>query len=133
MVSTYFLNCIMGNVFKTKTSPALPSKVYLGLSKTTPTMSGTGITEPAAAAGYARVELKNLSVPNNGIITNNIEVSFPKSTAEWGTVTHFVLYDAATGGNFLLSEKLAKSRTVEEDVIVILETGKLKFTLKNVS
>lgn len=133
MVSTHFLNCIMGNVFKTKTSPALPSKVFLGLSKTTPTVSGTGITEPSSAAGYTRIELTNLSIPNTGVITNNSEVSFPKSSAEWGTITHFVLFDAATGGNFLLSERLSKPRSVEEAVIVILERGKLKLTLKNVS
>ena len=46
MTSTYFLNCIMGNVFQTKLSPGLPSKVYLGLSSSAPDVDGSGATEP---------------------------------------------------------------------------------------
>ena len=60
MTSTYFLNCIMGNVFMTKLSPTLPKKVYLGLSSTAPQVDGTGVSEPLASAGYQRVELTNL-------------------------------------------------------------------------
>lgn len=134
MVSTYFLNCIMGNVFKSKTSPALPTRFYLGLSTSTPTLTGSGVSEPPTAAGYRRIELTNvLTVPSNGVISNKSEISFPKSSVSWGTITHFVLFDSATGGNFLLSEQLTKSRLVEDSTIVMLETGGLKFTLANVS
>ena len=69
MTSTYFLNCIMGNVFKTKLSPTLPEKVYLGLSSTAPSVDGTGVTEPLDSAGYSRVELTTLGEPVNGVIS----------------------------------------------------------------
>ena len=59
MTSTNFLNCIMGNVFKTKENPTLPNKVYLGLSSTAPAVDGSGVSEPLASAGYQRVELTN--------------------------------------------------------------------------
>ncbi len=134
MVSTYFLNCIMGNVFKSKVSPALPTKFYLGLSTSAPTLTGGGITEPSSTTGYKRVAVtSSLSVPTDGVISNKSEISFPRSSASWGTITHFVLFDAETGGNFLLSESLTKSRLIEDSTIVILETGKLKITLANVS
>ena len=131
MTSTYFLNCIMGNVFKTKLSPALPDKVYLGLSSTEPNVDGTGVTEPLASAGYSRVELTTLGEPVNGVISNNSEVSFPESSASWGTMTHFVLYDDIVDGNLHMFEALTQSRSVETATIVIVKSGGLKLTLAN--
>lgn len=131
MTSTYFLNCIMGNVFQTKPSPGLPSKVYLGLSSSAPDVDGSGATEPLASAGYSRVELNSLDVPTNGVITNKSEISFPESSASWGTVTHFVLYDAPVNGNLLMFNVLSQARSVEQTTIVMVKAGSLKLTLAN--
>lgn len=131
MTTTYFLNNIMGNVFKTKTSPALPTKFYLGLSSTKPTVSGGNVTEPSTTKGYARVQLTSLSAPNNGVVTNSGDVTFPESTADWGTMTYFVVYDAATGGNLLLYDGLSSSRTVETGTVVAVMPGNLQISLIN--
>lgn len=131
MTSTYFLNCIMGNVFKTKENPTLPNKVYLGLSSSAPNIDGSGVSEPLASAGYERVELTSLGEPTNGVISNEADVSFPESSASWGTVTHFVLYDAPTNGNLLMFNVLSQSRSVETATIVMVKTGSLKLTLAN--
>ena len=131
MTSTYFLNCIMGNVFQTKLSPGLPSKVYLGLSSSAPDVDGSGATEPLASAGYSRVELNSLDVPTNGVITNKSEISFPESSASWGTVTHFVLYDAPVNGSLLMFNVLSQARSVEQATIVMVKAGSLKLTLAN--
>ena len=131
MTSTYFLNCIMGNVFQTKLSPGLPSKVYLGLSSSAPDVDGSGATEPLASAGYSRVELNSLDVPTNGVITNKSEISFPESSASWGTITHFVLYDAPVNGNLLMFNVLSQARSVEQATIVMVKAGSLKLTLAN--
>ena len=131
MTSTYFLNCIMGNVFQTKLSPGLPSKLYLGLSSSAPDVDGSGATEPLASAGYSRVELNSLDVPTNGVITNKSEISFPESSASWGTVTHFVLYDAPVNGNLLMFNVLSQARSVEQATIVMVKAGSLKLTLAN--
>ena len=131
MTSTYFLNCIMGNVFNTKLNPELPEKVYLGLSSTEPNIDGSGVTEPLASAGYSRIELTTLSEPNNGGISNNSDISFPESSESWGTMTHFVLYDNIVDGNLLMFEKLSSSRSVEAATIVAIKEGCLKLTLAN--
>lgn len=131
MTSTYFLNCIMGNVFMTKLSPTLPKKVYLGLSSTAPQVDGTGVSEPLASAGYQRVELTNLSEPVNGVVSNDGEIQFDESSASWGTVTHFVLFDSPTDGNLLMFNQLSQSRSVETATIVMVKTGSLKLTLAN--
>ena len=131
MTSTYFLNCIMGNVFMTKLSPTLPKKVYLGLSSTAPQVDGTGVSEPLASAGYQRVELTNLGEPVNGVVSNDGEIQFDESSASWGIITHFVLFDSPTDGNLLMFNQLSQSRSVETATIVMVKTGSLKLTLAN--
>lgn len=131
MTSTYFLNCIMGNAFMTKLSPTLPKKVYLGLSSTAPQVDGTGVSEPLASAGYHRVELTNLSEPVNGVVSNDGAIQFDESSASWGTITHFVLFDSPTDGNLLMFNQLFESRSVETATIVMVKTGSLKLTLAN--
>lgn len=130
MTTTYFLNCMAGNVFGTKTSPAIPSTYYLGLSTTAPNVDGSNVTEPTDTA-YTRCELTSLSEPSDGMVQNEESVEFPDSTANWGTVTHFVVYDAQTGGNLLLYGQLNKSRVIQEDSHVSFGVNQLKLTLKN--
>lgn len=132
MITTYFANCAMGNLFKTKTTPALPSEFYLGLSTTTPLPDGTNVTEPSDTA-YVRVKLTTLSTPANGVIKNSVAVSFPDSTADWGSVTHFVIYDASTGGNLLIYNTLDKPRIIQEDSSVAFKAGGLTLSLKDVT
>lgn len=130
MTTTYFLNSIMGNVFKTKTNPALPTNYYIGLSTTAPKMDGTGVTEPTSG-GYSRVKLDSLSQPSNGVLTNSNAILFEESSENWGLVTHFVIFDAASGGNLLMYDKLSTARTVEEATVVTIKSGSLELTLAN--
>lgn len=131
MNTTYFLNLVSGNVFGSKTTPAIPSKYYLGLSSTAPGLDGSGATEPGAGTGYARVELTSLSAPSNGVVTNSTAIDFAESTAEWGTMTHFAIYDAPTGGNLLMYGELSASRHVEAATIMTIKLGSLNLSVVN--
>lgn len=122
----------MGNLFGTQTTPALPASYYVGLSTTTPTANGTNVTEPADSA-YARVKLTSLSVPSSGEVKNTQAISFADSTVDWGTVTHFVIYDAATGGNLLIYNTLDKARLIQADSNVAFRANGLKLSLKDVT
>lgn len=133
MNTTYWLNAVSGNVFKTQTTPALPSKFYIGLSSTAPALDGTGVTEPTSAAGYARVQLTNMSAPTNGVVTNEQSIDFDESTAAWGTMTHFVVYDSSTGGSLLMYGQLNTSRTVEAATIMTIKAGSLNLSVVNPS
>lgn len=132
MTTTYFLNIIAGNVFNTKTSPALPGEFYLGVSTTAPNLDGTGVTEPSDAA-YARVKVTSLSEPDNGSVKNSADIPFADATEDWGTCTHFVMYDAQTGGNLLMYGKLDKSRVVQADSQLSFLAGGLSLSLKNIA
>lgn len=131
MNTTYFLNLVSGNVFGSKTTPAIPTEYFLGLSSAAPALDGTGAVEPAGGTGYARVKLTSLSAPVNGVVTNNAAIDFAESTAEWGTMTHFVIYDALTGGNLLMYGELSASRKVEADTIMTIKLGSLNLSVVN--
>ena len=133
MNTNYFLNCVAGNVFQTKTSPAIPTAYYIGLSTTAPAVDGTGVNEPSIDAGYARVPLTSLSEPVDGLITNTLAINFNESTASWGTITHFVIYDAADAdsGNLLMFGALSTPRAVEADTIMTIKENYLKLSATN--
>ena len=131
MNTTYFLNQVMGNLFKTKATPALPSEYYIGLSSTAPNISGGNVTEPLSNSGYKRVKLENLSEPADGVITNEQAISFDESTANWGTMSHFVIYDALEAGNLLMYDTLSTPRNVEAATIVTIKANSLTLTLSN--
>ena len=131
MNTTYFLNLVAGNVFKTKTSPAIPTAYYLGLSKTAPNADGTGVSEMSGGA-YARVSLASkLSAPSNGVVTNSAAISFPESTANWGNATHFVVYDAATNGNLLMYGALDPQRNITSGTTLTINQGDLQLRVSN--
>lgn len=131
MNTIYFLNQVMGNVFNTKVAPPLPGDYYIGLSSTAPDVDGANVSEPASSAGYERVKLETLSEPANGVITNTDAISFNESTANWGTMTHFVIYDSMSGGNLLMFDTLSTQRNVEAATIVTIKAGSLSLTLSS--
>ncbi len=127
------MNLVAGNVFRSKEEPAIPAKYYLGLSTTAPDLDGQNVTEPATDAGYARVELTTLSAPTDGLVTNQQAVNFEESTNNWGTVTHFVIFDAAEAntGNLLMYGELTTPRTVETATIMTIKENYLKLSVQN--
>lgn len=131
MNTTYFLNLVAGHIYGTKTEPALPEKLYVGLSSTEPSPDGTGATEPSASAGYGRIQLTDMSEPVDGSVSNTKPIDFPESTDDWGVMTHYVVYDAPTGGNLLIYNQLDKSRTVESESIMTFKAGALTLSAEN--
>lgn len=81
--------------------------IYIGLSSTTPTVTGTNVTEPSGGA-YARVQKvnnpTNFPAASGAVKSNGTVITFPQATGTWvagANLTHVVLYDASSGGNFL--------------------------------
>lgn len=104
---TYLLDNDLVNHILGVTSYSAPT-IYIGLSSTTPVVGGTGVTEPTIGTnGYARVSATGTGVWNSanaGATSNLAAINFPTATGSWAsgaTMTYAVLYDAATGGNFL--------------------------------
>jgi hypothetical protein len=102
--------------------------VWVGLSTTTPSDSVAGT--PPSGGSYARVNATGLfAVPSAGSVANNAVITFPTATADWGTVTHAELFDAATAGNRLAWAALGTSKPVPLGDTASIASGQLVITL----
>lgn len=120
-----------------KTAYAGETTVYVALSTSTPTKSGSNFTEPSGNA-YTRVSVTNNttnwvpsgSQPGTGQQQENgTTVQFPTATGSWGTVTYFGIYDASTSGNLLAYGVLDTSRTILNQDSASFAPGALKIKL----
>lgn len=128
--TTYFLNCVSGNVFGSKKSPTLPEKYYLGLSSTAPSKDGTGVTEPSGGS-YQRVEITSLSEPIDGEVKNNTSLQFPESSALWGDMAYYVIFDFISEGNLLMYGELSPHRTIDTQTVVVVAENALTLFVKD--
>jgi len=103
-----------------------PATVYVALFTTATTDAGGG-TEVSGGA-YAR-QAVTLSAASGGASENSAEISFPQATADWGTITHVALMDAATGGNMLMHTALDESKTVNNGDTFKINAGDLDVTV----
>jgi len=127
--SNYWENKILDHVFM-KQAYTQPSHIYVALSTADPGEDGSGIAEPSGN-GYARVETSDTDWTNasNGHIENANDIEFPEATGDWGTITHFALFDAATGGNMLAYGSLSQSKTIGSGDTAKFKAGDLDVTL----
>lgn len=110
--------------------------IHVGLSSTTPAEDGTNVTEPSGGS-YARVataasDWNAATLADPSLLDNANELAFPQATADWlsGTdLTHAVLYDAASGGNFLGSAALGTAKPVLNGDTAKIAAGELDITL----
>lgn len=103
-----------------------PSAVYLALFTSDPTDAGVG-TEVTGGV-YARQQI-TFDAPVNGTTQNSTDVLFPIATASWGTITHYGIYDASSGGNLLYHGPLNASKNIAVGAQFKLPTGYLTITV----
>ena len=87
-----------------------PATVYVALSTADPLDTGAGLAEPAGGS-YARTAV-TFGAAASRRVTNSGAVTFPTATGAWGTITHYALMDASSGGNVLASAALAASKSI---------------------
>lgn len=121
--SDYLENAIIDMVFRgVPFTP--PSKVYIALFTGAPSDAGGG-TE-VTGGSYARAESNadssnwrntqnsgtGPSTGTSGQTSNLQTITFPAPTANWGTVTHFGIFDASSSGNLLYQGALTAPKTI---------------------
>ena len=113
--SDYLEGQLIAHIFRTS-SFTKPTGLYVALFTAAPNDAGGG-TE-VAGGGYARVARApldaNWAAPSsgNGVTSNIAALDFGTASANWGTITHFAIFDASSGGNMLVWGALTASRTV---------------------
>jgi hypothetical protein len=105
-----------------------PTNWYVALYTAAPSDSGGG-TE-VSTGGYARqsVTFDAASSPG-GTTSNSGEVSFTASGADYGTVTHMGIFDAASSGNLLWHGALTASKTVADGDTLTFAVGNIDLTM----
>lgn len=83
----------------------LATPMYVALFTAIGSDNGTGFTE-VSGGSYARVAMaagnwNTATGTSPSTVTNSVAATFPASTAAWGTIIAWGLYDAASGGNLL--------------------------------
>jgi len=112
-----------------KTAFTMPT-CYVGLSTADPLDTGAGLAEPSGGS-YARVATAggDWNAAAAGAIDNANDITFPEATGDWGTITHFALFDAATAGNMLAHGSLTTSKHIESGEVAKFAAGDLDLTL----
>jgi hypothetical protein len=110
-----------------------PATWYIGVSTSQILQDGTGATEPSDGM-YERV-----AVPNNGTnwITsvngrgreNALLIEFPRATTDWGTIVSAALYAAPTGGSPLYFADLERSKIVQFNDSLLIESSELQIDI----
>jgi hypothetical protein len=139
-MSDYLENKLIDQLFRGQTAPTTTT-LYVGLLTAAPSDSGGG-TE-VSGGSYARVAVASslanwagtqsagstvASSGTGGQTSNNAAITFPTPAATWGTVTHFGIYDASSGGNLLFWGALTISKTINQADTVTFPAASLSIT-----
>ena len=138
-MSNYLETQLFNEVLRA-TNYAAPTTVYVSLHTADPTDAGGGAE--VSGGSYARVSCTtgtsgtgagSVFTDTNattGALDNASAITFPSPTANWGTVTHFGIWDAASGGNLLIHGAMTTSRVINNgDSAPAFAIGDLDITL----
>lgn len=130
-MSDYLEGELIKHIFRTG-SFTKPTALAVGLFTAAPSDVGGG-TE-VTGGSYARAALNPLDanwaapVGGNGVTSNSSTITFATPSANWGNVTHFGIFDAASGGNLLLWGSLTIAKTINQGDAVTFPAGSLTVT-----
>ncbi len=111
--SNYLEEAILNHFFRSGNIPS-PTKLYVALYISDPTDGDTG-TE-ISGGGYQRQEVSfsaPVQISGKATIQNSNEIRFPVATTNWGTISHFGIRPALTGGNLLASAAVPSPKLIE--------------------
>jgi hypothetical protein len=124
-ISNYLENALINAVLRNIPYTS-PTTVYLALFTSDPTDANTG-TE-VSGGSYQRQQI-TFNAPTDGMVSNSNEILFPVATANWGTITHIGIFDAATGGNLLFYGAVITSKTISTNDQLKINVGDISITL----
>jgi len=143
-MSDYLENKIIDALLR-NTAYTMPTTVYAALATASGSDSACG-TE-VTGGSYARVSVTSsttnwagtqstgstaVSSGTGGTTSNNITITFPAPTANWGTIVEVCVFDASTSGNLLFRTALSVSKTVNNgDAAPSFAAAALTFQIDN--
>ena len=114
----------------------LPAHTYVSLHTANPTDAGGSEVTSGAWPQYARVQAEQggaigtgWDAPTDGVTQNSKQLTYLSMNGGADVVvTHWAVYDAATGGNMLAYAPLQTSRTLKTGDIFVFDIGALQIS-----
>lgn len=101
-----------------------PNAIYVSLHTALPDESGSPSYE-IAAAEYQRRLMVFSDPAGSGMSSNTSNISFPTAQSNWGTITHWALWDGISGGNMLMAGEADTTVVVNTNDVYQISAGAL--------
>ena len=124
-LSDYAETLIANFIANTQTATR-PTAWHLAIFTAAPSDAGGG-TE-LSGNGYARQAI-TFGAASSGVTSNTSTHTFTASGGNWGSCTHFGIFDASTAGNLLWHGALTTSRTINDGESLTVAAAAFTLTL----
>ena len=124
--SNYLENKVIDHFLGTSSTSA-PSNVYMGLFTSNPTDANSGTELTIGSNGYTRKVIA-FSAASSGSATNSSAETFTASGGNWGTITHFGIFDASSSGNLLYHGALTDDKVIEDGDSLVVAASAITIT-----
>lgn len=128
--SNYLEEAILNHFFRNQAA-AQPTTIYLALYINDPTDADTG-TE-VSGGGYSRKQV-TFGAPaqtgDKGVISNNAKIEFDIATTDWGSVSHWGVRTAVSGGILLCRGSFSRVEDVHSGNRLTIEMGNLQISME---
>ena len=133
--SDYLENAILTATLKGGTFPSLTGTLYLGVGTSAIDEAYAGATNYAATEldattdiSYARQAVTFGTVTDETgadgkQLANDAIINFPQAGSNWGTISHYGVFTAATGGQLLYHGALTTSQIIQQHGILQVPVG----------
>lgn len=125
--SDYLENKLLDHVLR-NTAYTQPAALYVGLFTASTGLEENTPSAEVSGGSYAR-KAATFAVASGGSAATSATITFDAATANWGTVTHVAVMDAASGGNVLFHGAVTSSKTIETGDTFQISSGNLTITL----
>jgi len=122
--SNYLENKVIDHFLGTSSTTA-PSNVFMALFTSNPTDANSG-TE-VSGNGYSRQAI-TFNAASSGSATNSSAETFTASGGNFGTITHFGIFDASSSGNLLYHGALTDDKVIEDGDSLVVASGAITIT-----
>nr|BAR34531.1 b-glycanase [uncultured Mediterranean phage uvMED] len=123
--SNYLENKILDHVLGSS-ALAQPSALYVALS--TGSFNDDNSGTELSGNGYSR-KVITFGTASSGSISNNSAVEFDTATGDQGTISHFGIFDASSGGNLLYHGAFSSSKVISTGDVLKISSSSLTVSL----
>lgn len=122
------LDHVLGN-----TALAQPATLYLGLftndsTNATANLEAGILTDEVTGGSYIR-EVATFNAATTGSASSSATVTFTTATANWGTISHVAVMDAASAGNVLFYGAVTTAKLITSGDTFQISAGNLTISL----